>query len=93
MIENTFGMWKVRFAVIQGVLRHEPSMCAKIITATACLHNFTVSDGDIWVDRGNVRGMDDHDPLDNYHYWSQQDQERELSGKKVRHDLIRDHFT
>ena len=92
MIENTFGMWKARFAVIQGVLRHEPSMCAKIITATACLHNFAVSDGDIWVDRGNVRGMDDHDPLDNYHYWSQQDWERELSGKKVRRDLIRDCF-
>ena len=73
--ENTFGMWKARFGVIQGVLWHDPSTCAKIITATACLHNFAVSDGDIWVDCGYVRGMDEHNPLDNYHNWSQQDRD------------------
>ena len=63
-------------------------MCAKIITATACLHNYAISHGDIWVDKGCVQGIDDHDPADNYHYWSEYDMVCEMSGKKVWQDLI-----
>ena len=83
VIENTFGMWKSRFAVIMGVMRHDPTLCTQIITATACLHNFAISQGDMWVYKGDVKCIDDHDPLDNYHYWSKQDRVRELNGKKV----------
>lgn len=93
MIENTFGMWKARFAVIQGVLRHDLSTCAKIIIATACLHNFAVSDGDFgWIGVMSEAWMImipltittiGHNSIGKGNY----------QVKKIRCDLIRDHFT
>ena len=68
-------------------------MCAEIITATACLHNYAISHGDFWVDKGSVKGIDDHDPADNYHYWSEYDRQCEMSRKKAQQDLIINKFS
>ena len=79
---KTIGMWKGRFAVLEGPLRHDPLKSAEIITATACIHNFAVSRGDMWVHRGKVYCVEPQDPLDNYHYYGTHDIQHQLDGKK-----------
>ena len=92
-MENTIGMWKGRFAILEGPLRHDPLKAAEIITATACIHNFAISKGDMWVHRGKVHCIELHDPLDNYHYYSTHDIEHQLDGKKVRAELVNNLFS
>ena len=92
-VENTIGIWKGRFAILEGPLRHDPLKSAEIITATACIHNFAISKGDMWVCRGKVHCIEPHDPLDNYHYYSTHDIECQLDGKKVRAELVNNIFS
>ena len=90
---QTIGMWKGRFAVLEGPLRHDPLKSVEIITATACIHNFAVSKGDMWVRRGKVYCVEPHDPLDNYHYYGTHDIQHQLDGKKVRAELVTNLFS
>ena len=89
-MESTIGMWKGRFTVLEGPLRHDPLKSAEIITATACIHNFAVSKGDMWVHRGKVYFVEPHNPLD---YYGTHDIERQLDGKKVRAELVTNVFS
>ena len=36
-VEDSIGMWKGRWAILEGVLCHSPLKAGEIITATACL--------------------------------------------------------
>ena len=83
-MEDIIGMLKGRWGILEVVLRHSPLKAGEIIMATACLHNFAISKGDMWVTKGRVKCLDPHDPLDNYHYWSSSDLQRQLDGKKLR---------
>ena len=92
-MENTIGMWKGRFAIVGRPLRHDSLKSAEIITATACIHNFAVSKGDMWVCRGKVYCVEPHNPLDNYHYYGTHNIQYQLDGKKVRAELVTNLFS
>lgn len=73
-------------------MRHGPLKAGQIIIATAVLNNFAASEGDIWINKGQVICADEHDPRDNYHYGNQRNAPMVLDGKRVRRDIVETHF-
>ena len=55
--------------------------------ACACLHNFAISKGDMWLEKGKVNVCDTHDPADDYIYSTELDFANLTSGHRVRDDL------
>ena len=45
-VERMFGLWKQRFRCLMIPLRTHLNKTLTIIVATACLHNFALSNGD-----------------------------------------------
>ena len=91
-VENSFGSWKARFAILLGKMQHAPTKSGQIIIATACLHNFAVSKGDIWVNKKKVKCVDDHDPRDNYHYGREHGNPVLIGGKAKRQEIVQQYF-
>ena len=88
VVENTIGMLKNRFPILAGRMRHTPQIAVKIIIAAACLHNFAISRGDMWLEKGAVNNIDPHDPADDYVYTTAQELENLATGRRVRDDIV-----
>ena len=85
-------MWKNRFGCFDGKVCHTPKEAGKVILATACLPNFAVSRGDMWVENGHVRHVEEHDINDDYVY-SDGDTENLKSGKEKQQEIGDNFFT
>ena len=53
-IETTFGYLKRRFSIIEKRLDRGPQEASRIVMTCACLHNFAMERGDMFVDNGRV---------------------------------------
>ena len=82
VLKGTFGQWKNHLRCLHWKIDYEPPKVAKIIIATACLHNIAISKGDLWLHHEENTLEDQcHDPQDNFIYRNATDNAGRLAGQ------------
>lgn len=89
IIERTIGIWKQRFRCVLGErkLHYQPTMCRKIILATAILHNYLIENNYVDDDPIVLRNQRQiHEDVLENRTWRE-------PGLAVRRSIIENYFT
>ena len=91
-IEQTFGIMKRRFSIIENRLDHSPQEACRIFLACSCLHNFAMERGDMFVDNGRVVNLNNDVCVDPPEYIERSYNSNFDVGKYVRQEYVCSHL-